>query len=69
MKYDILAVMAVFFLIGCYPFFGCARKQSVSTYASILASPLAETSYTWLQSKDWKAEHWMDSIVIWNEKI
>ena len=24
------------FSIGCYPSFGCARKQSVSTYASIL---------------------------------
>ena len=30
----------VFFFIGCYPSFGCARKQSISTYASILARTL-----------------------------
>ena len=29
-----------FFLICCCPFFGCVRRQSVSTYASILSRSL-----------------------------
>ena len=38
---DFLAILCVFcFLIGCYPSFGCVRKQRVSAYASILVRTL-----------------------------
>ena len=40
-QFDFLAVLGVFcFSICCCPSFGCMRKQSVSTYASILAGSL-----------------------------
>ena len=40
-QFNSLPGLVVFcFYIGCCPSFGCARKQSISTYASILARSL-----------------------------
>ena len=48
-RFDLMSVLVVFVFKFCSPSFGCARRRSVSTYASILVSPCFQiSSIHWL---------------------